>query len=83
MIIFETIGLFIAALVGIVGLALLWAAIIDGTTDLDETSILFGFICAIVFLLLITSILFVQFRHYPEKFGYTAIEEVEEVEASE
>lgn len=82
MIIFEAIGLFIVVLVGIVLLALLCSCFICGS-DIDEKSMEISFFYMIVVLLFIASILFVQFKHYPEKFGYTAIEEVEEVEVTE
>lgn len=83
MILFETIGLFIIALGCIVGLTLLFSFFISSEFSLEDEAVITSSICVIVFLLLIASITFVQFRHYPEKFGYTAIEEVEEVEESE
>lgn len=84
MIIFETIGLFIVALVCIGAITLLCSFFISGDKFLDDDkAFIISFFCVIVFLLFIASIYLVQFRHYPEKFGYTAIEEVEEVEETE
>lgn len=82
MIIFETMGIFIVAL-GCMGALTLFGAFFICGTKMDEESIVISFFGVIVALLFIVSIFFVQFRHYPEKFGYTAIEEVEEVEESE
>lgn len=82
MIIFETMGLFIVAL-GCMGALTLFGAFFICGPKIDKESIEISFFGVIVALLFIASIFFVQFKHYPEKFGYTAIEEVEEVEESE
>lgn len=82
MIIFETMGLFIVAL-GCMGALTLFGSFFIGGPKINEESIVISFFGVIVALLFIASVFFVQFRHYPEKYGYTVIEEVEEVEESE
>ena len=82
MIICETIGLFVAVMLCIGVAALILSVFISGSDNLvdNEDVLIVSFASVIVILVLIASIFFVQFRHYPEEFGYTAIEEVEETE---
>ena len=84
MIICETIGLFVAIMVCVAVLALILCAFFSGdVVDLDDDAYIVSFCGIMVLLVFIASVEFVQFRHYPEQFGYTAIEEVEEVEVEE
>lgn len=79
MIICETIGLFVTIWVCSALIIFLFSVFVSGSPDKIDVNTLFGsYFAVITILLLIASILFVQFRHHPEQFGYTAIEEVEE-----
>lgn len=82
MIICETIGLFVVIWVCIALLTLFCAFFVSGES-IDEEKFTISFFGVMLFLFLIVSVVLVQFKHYPEQFGYTAIEEVEEVETSE
>ena len=81
---FESIGLFVTILVCLGVFTFIFSLFIsDSKQVIDEDTILPSFFVIMLVLLLFASIFFVQFKHYPEKFGYTAIEEVEEVEETE
>ena len=84
MIICETIGFFVAIWVCLALIVFLFSVFMSGSPDkIDENSITCSFFAVMTILLLLVSIFFVQFRHHPEQFGYTEIEEVEEVEVTE
>ena len=81
MIICEIIGLYVAILLCLALITFLYSLSLSGSLDeIDAYSIAVSFCTIMAILLLLASILFVQFRHYPEHFGYTAIEEAEESE---
>ena len=81
MIICETIGFYVAIWVCLASLTFIFSLVGSGSLDkINENSITASFFAVMAILLFIVSIFFVQFKHYPEQFGYTVIEEVEESE---
>ena len=84
MIIFAILGCAICVLVAIAIPTFVIAVTNNGAITIDDiraNDVLTGLILSVIFFVFISSIVFVHFKFYPEKYGYTAIEtEIEEVE---